>query len=301
MRKITKIMAMSALLASIPLCGIMMTSCGGSPKLSAKTAFEKVEDMYAFAAISSTSFFAAANTQAPQTFADETNESDVALELSQYLKLADGFIGGNKFPTTAETESDREGYTKLSIDLSGISGAHKYVIYYKETVPTDNDRPATDDDDYEIDTKIEGVMIYNAQEYTLTGTKEVEHDEVEIEFTVQFSDTDKVVISQESESDELEYSYALFQNGALIPSKTMDLEIEIENNEIEFELILTEGQKRTTYKIEDDKGSLKAIATVDGKTTTYTIKVVEKDGVKQYEFTDAQGNVTYYSLSDVVA
>lgn len=301
MRKITKIMAMSALLASFPLCGIMMTSCGGSPKLSASTAFEKVEDMYAFAAISSTSFFAAANTQAPQTFAAETNENDAALELSQYLKLADGFIGGNKFPTTEETESDREGFTKLSINLTGISGAHQYVIYYKETVPTDNDRPATDDDDYEINTEIEGVMIYNAQEYTLSGTKEVERDEVEIEFTVQFSDTDKVVISQESESDELEYSYALYQNGAQEPTKTMKLEIEKEDNEIEFELILTEGSKQTSYKIEEDNGAIKAVAKVDGKTTTYTIKVVEKDGIKQYEFTDAQGNITYYSLSDVVA
>ena len=137
---------------------------GGRNILSVIRKGEIFAEAYAFGAVSSIKLLSANTTSkseqneanAENSYARNvpTNEQiTFAQRVDEYVDVVDGFIGGSS-PVKIQEESltDAEYSTKVTTDITHLSGQKdSFVMYYNETVPTEDDRKTDDDDDFDFD------------------------------------------------------------------------------------------------------------------------------------------------------
>lgn len=157
------------------------------------------------------------------------------------------------------------------------------------------------DDEDEVSTKLEGIMIINDVQYEVIGRKEVEQKEDEVEVKTSFisriDQKNYVKVTQKLEEEDGEtqqkFSYEVVENGIRVSTSEVKVKQENENTKIElkifendqyskyeFKQVEENGAKMIMIKVQDNDISLdiKVYVVVDEVTgeTTYSYKL--KDG-----------------------
>lgn len=305
---------------------IALTSCITAPNKGGTTGTQdaqKTRDIYAFTAVSGVSLLADSfRNNAPNSVAmTDTNEAlarpdgisdEDTVRIKQYLGMFEGYLlnNGISLDTTKPSETDGEYSSyqvKLTINLPNAGGTtDKFVMYYNEINNSENkgnvseiDDSCSDDDEDETEIKsgIEGVMLYMDNTYPLIGKKEVEieddESESELSLRVYMSETVRdtfINIKQEIENDEMEYVYSVYESGKLINKTSVDFENDIEDNEQEIKLAFYDNNSRqiskTWYKIKKSKinNALFNIKYNANDGTVYKFNVSVNDGSYTFEY-----------------
>ena len=181
----------------------------------------------------------------------------------------------------------------MTITTKNSQGEDRVVYFYFNETLTDGETKVGDTDDEERETVIDGKLVAGDLTLYVSGNKEVENGETEIEFrvsTVKGDTQNYVKFSQEHENDEEEYNFVVVKNGQEVAgtSFSLDLEkksdgsiqLEYENNingaEATFEITKTANNEITikTHLFENDL-VIKVVAVEETNQTKYqyTIQV----------------------------
>ena len=288
-------------------CSLLVLSLGvvGCGESTDSKTFSSAAEAYAFGAVSSIKLLSAntaseskqneANAENSYARNVPTNEQiTFAQRVDEYVDVVDGFIGGSS-PVKIQEESltDAEYSTKVTTDITHLSGQKdSFVMYYNETVPTEDDRKTDDDDDFEVNTRLSGIVEFGGQTYSLRGEKEVEQDEIEINLEIKIDDANYVIIQTETENGEQEYGYEVYSIGQKV--EELSLEIEIEQNEVEVELFVAVNGETQSFKFEKETENniteIKINCNVNGNTET--IFAVYDEGTQRYIYTFGSNNAS---------
>lgn len=251
----------------IALTGIVLVACVPSSKES--FSFSSNKEVYGFEAMSAGFLLNNYSTQenAPlantnqgtlQTLkASEVTEEQIE-KINEYLGIMEQMLGDEDKPLDVITvESEREGFEhKMVITTKDINfNEIEYVLYYNEIFKNDED--ILDEDD-EIESRLEGILVVGENEFEVIGEKEIEDDEMEISFEARIDSKNWVRIEQEIESDEMEFKYSVCVDGVKNVTK---ISIEKEKDEVKMKLTFAEDKNKTQYffkvETEDNKKVIK--------------------------------------------
>lgn len=305
---------------------IALTSCITSPNKGGTTGTQdaqKIRDIYAFTAVSGVSLLADSfrNNATNSVAMTDTNDAlarpdgisdEDTIRIKQYLGMFEGYLLNNGISPDTSKPSDSDGdyssyQIKLTINLPNAGGTtDKFVMYYNEINNSENkgnvseidDRDSDDDEDEtEIESGIEGVMLYADNAYPLIGKKEVEiedgESESELSLRVYMSETVRdtyINIKQEVENDEMEYVYSVYVSGKLINKTSVSFENDIEDNEQEIKLAFYDNNSgqisKTWYKIKKSKtnNALFNIKYNANDGSVYKFNVSVNDGSYTFEY-----------------
>ena len=274
---------------------LVLSACGGSDGKG--QVFSTSADAFGFAGATAGAFLSKLNVasssavniadSAQVATADQSQKVDI---LNKYIDIFDSVVGNNAITSTKEHLDDVNYNYKITTTITDLDGSKQtFEMKFKE-VKQDNTL-VTDDDRDEITSSLSGVMTYNGVEYEISGKKQVERDEVEIEFIAYINQNTRVLVEQETESGEQEFQYSIFNNGFM--TDELSVEVETERNEIEVEMQYSKNGVEISYKFEregnalrimyrDSTGSgyIRATVSSDGNSISYTFDdgtVITKD------------------------
>ena len=216
--KKSKTLLSLVLASTITLSALTLAGCGGSKALSFK-------DAYDFSAIGGIGLLSSTQTVEPLSYIVNNYSSTPQIseneqqEILSNLSLLKNSIGG-KIQKSSVTESDNQNYQyQYSLTTKNVLGEQKvYTLYYNETV-TEVERD-------EKETRLDGLVIADGITYTMIGEKEVEDGEREYTFKISLDAKNYVLVEQEFDFGEKEYSYTAVKNGVTI----YQAEVEYEKN-----------------------------------------------------------------------
>ena len=275
---------------------LVLSGCGEKSNAT----FSTSTDAFGFAGATAGAFLNDLNSattaqvyanDAPSQVATIEQEQNVEI-LNKYIDIFDSVVGNNAITSQKEHLDDPDYNYKITTTVTDLNGDKQtFEMKFKE-VKADNTL-VTDDDRDEITSRLQGVMIYQGNEYTISGKKEVERDEIEIEFRAYIDRDNYVLVEQETESGEQEFTYSVYSNGIMVDSTS--IEIEKERNELEVEMQYEKDGVNATYKFEREgnalrifyrdesgQGYIRARVADDGNTITYTFDdgtTITKDAV----------------------
>lgn len=277
-------------LASITFAGMTFSACGEKERT-----FNSASELYAFSAVSSINLLNSKKSQEPAqsgTATTDENKSEIVKKVNSYMSMVDGMLGG-KYPITVKEEtSEDETYAKKFVaSVTHLDGQKQdYVLYYNEVVPTEENREAKDEDDFEVNTNISGIVKSGTEQYELVGEKEVEQDEIEVNLTIKLDGTNYIIITQETEKNEQEFTFDVFVNGESV--ENISIEVENENNETEIEVSTTYQSVTKVFKYEKEikeNDKVEIVITYQNGDAYETIVVTYVDGEQptyKYAFSD---------------
>ncbi len=224
-------------------------------------------------------------------------------EFIRNLNIAQATLGNGAIKQEVKPSDRAEYSTFYTITATDITGEAKtYSFYYNEvsdTVNANENEGKVDEDEEEEDEQeihIQGIVILDGVEYQLTGDKEIEgsgkDQEVEITFNIKMDDSKYVIIEQEMEAEEQEFSYSLYENGKLVSKSEVEYEQE-EDGEIELTFSTKTGTSKMEYSYEFVSTSEGKFVEIKFKDTAQAnrkalIKIVEDEatGEVTYEFVE---------------
>lgn len=174
------------------------------------------------------------------------NYDENSKEILEYLEMVEQFFNDdNSVYTITKLENEKYQYKgTISVNINGL--LDKYTMYFNET-PLDSKED--DDDIDEISSKLEGIIKNNLYEFKIEGIKEVEQDECEVELKLYLDDDNNfIIMNQEIENRENEYSYEVYENGQCI--KKIEIEVNDEKGVGKKTIELTEEDMKA--KIEKE-------------------------------------------------
>lgn len=276
--------------------------------------FNNTDDVYAFEAVSSMSLLKTmdANSSQPLNvkpnsyiftnlgYSDEVTEEEIN-EINKYLGIMEQMLADDEPIAVVEEVSDRTEFTnKLVISTKDINlNVHTYTLYYNEVVlnekiddeETDEKEAVEKENDAEQESSLEGIMVIGDKEYTVNGKKEIEEDEMKVEFTSKIDDDNWVKVVQKTEEDETKFEYSISEAGVV---SVTEMKFEKEDNETKLKLQFTQGDNENEYefKIEEEDGEKVIKIKISDGTTNLEVKV--------FLVEDAEtGEVTYeYRVKD---
>ena len=155
-------------------------------------------------------------------------------------------------------------YTLTVNQIDGVTEDYKF--YYKETLAASEaeGKDEKDEEEEEVSSDLDGVVILGEKTYTMHGDKEVSKEgrETEIEYSFVITDEEtkeKVIVKHESETDgkenENEYSYARHDAAGKLVEK-VKIDFEQENDETEYSVkTMSDGDKKHyKFKFEEKDG-----------------------------------------------
>ena len=228
------------------------------------------ESLYAFEAVTSVGLLSQVQNQGQAMGVRRAIQVDDELvnKLNAYLPTVESALKGESLLTSAKTEaSDDPMYeTKQIITYTDINMTEMTIVmYYNETIIVDDDE---DDDDWddkheqEQESFIEGTITVDGNTYKMRGEKELDDDEYEINFRYILSETSFVLVEQEIERGEQEFTYTLVENGREVYEYSLEieddevsLEMEAGNSESEMKFFLAnrDGKNLIGCKIEEGR------------------------------------------------
>lgn len=216
------------------LMGLGLASCNTNENSSSNdlgSVIKTKEDVFAYSAFSGTALLSN-SMQATTSLAKSEVSSEQIDKINNYIDIFDNLVNGNglKQETVANTDEEYKEYeTKMTVSYQDTS----YVAYYNET-PVDEKF----DDFDEVETKLDGIMLMNDVTYKISGTKEVEGDEIETTIKSYIDQNNWVVVEQSIENGEQEFEYHSKVNGV---EEYSSVEIEMDKkNQVEVELQFAE-------------------------------------------------------------
>lgn len=236
-------------------------------------------NMYNYSAVSGIHLLSGTNASPLLRKKAKLDENEKNTIIS-YLNIVQDMLSNN-FIKSEENNSDRQGFEKMyTISSSYLGSQETYTFYYTETKINDND----DDDDFDWDNEenfsLNGLVIFEGQEYNMTGKKEKEDNEEEITFKILKDNQNYVVIEHSAEDNETSYEYSQYSNGRKVFESEMEYEYNKKTNrlEVEFEKE-TQGSKESYkyfYVERNNTQYVEVIHTVNNQKSTYYIRL-EKD------------------------
>ena len=279
-------MTLLLLITFLATC-LVFNACSSGKK---DLVFESSTDLFGFAGATAGEFLATLELSQSNLVAsnaptmEQVNHID---KLNKYVDIFESVVGNKAITSKKETLTEGDYNYKITTTLTNLQGEKKTFLMKFREVKTDNTEVKNDDED-EIETRLDGVMVFDNVEYRIVGEKSVERDEIEVEFCAYIDEQNYVEISQSLENDEREFEYSIYQNGALIDS--MSVEIENERKELEIELVFQDNNSEKRYEFER-KGNSLIISYEDenGKRERITAIVSSNGENITYTFTD--GNI----------
>jgi len=172
---------------------------------------------------------------------------------------------------------------KMVISTKDLNlNVHTYVLYYNEVALADTELADTEvveeDEDNkpeeqdEIETSLEGIMVVGENEYTVSGKKEIENDELKVQFTSKIDDNNWVKVTQKTENEESKFEYTISENAVVSKTK---MKFEEEDNETKLKLQLEQGEINSEYefKMEEEDGKKIIKIEIQNDTTNLEAKV----------------------------
>lgn len=209
-------------------------------------------------------------------------------KVNTYLHMMETlFTDGGPILIKEET-SDKEGYAiKQVFEVADLSNNKtQYVIYMNESL--------SDKEYDEVEYNINGIAIIDNVEYTIKGSKEIEDGESELEIRITLDKNNYIIIEQEQEYDEQEYSYAIIKDGKMFSTISFEAEL---NEETTIKISTKENSVKETYKFIKENNKIKIEHTTGS--TKYTIFVTTKvndigEIVYEYKVKETQKNYNYH-------
>jgi len=256
------------------------------------------KDLVTFSALSSANILS--NTESVNLSLESSSSSLMKLsstvddidmdKVNSYLQMMENMLVDDGPILISESVSDKEGYAKKLVfeskDLSG--NKETYILYFNETVLKEKD----DDDLFELEEefKLIGLAIIDGVEYKMTGSKEIEEDEEELELKITLDESNYVIIEQETETNESEYSYVVVKNGKKVLSMSFELEDGIE------EIVIRSKESGSTeiYKFYKSKGEIVIKHIKNGLEVKIVVKSYQDSNNETiYEYKVTETNKTY--------
>ena len=186
-------------------------------------------------------------------------------------------------------DSDREEYDKkLEATLTDINGKNeKYILYYNYSLSHEEKDEGVVEKTYSL----KGLAYVSDVEYQINGVFEEEIEgskkEQETEIKVSLDDKNYVLISQEIEDSETEYSFSLFKNGVM----EEEYEIEIEDRRNHIAISIQEERNNEEFEIEFYKSK-----TTSNNVIGVKVKINNKVIKGEIVFVEDLINGSYYEL-----
>ena len=115
----------------------------------------------------------------------------------------------------------------------------------------------------------------------------------ECKFTVTLSETKRLVVKQETETEEgeteTEFVYSTYENGEQTERSTFKYEKEDGETELEFTL-LKDGNMQI-FAFEEENGAIEVKIGGKGGAKKYTVRIVEDENGSHYEYESANGKI----------
>lgn len=246
-----------------PVC-FGLVACGSSKEKISKV---NAKEVYFLSAVNSAQILVE-NSGTQRSLVNASNstaDQDYSL-LNKYLNAFEtSIINDNSFNQTVSKPTEEvdgeyaEYAVKISATLATVDGTNdEFILYYNEINSVTNEK--IEDDETEINTTLEGVILINNDKFEVSGEKSVEIEGNEIETEIMFTTKNKnnpldyVTVKQEVEEDEIEYTYSVYQNETLKSRTKIEYEFDAEDNENELTLqfmnIENESYSSVKYSIE---------------------------------------------------
>ncbi len=274
-KKILTVMILSLLLVA---CLAAFVAC--NKEGTAAVTKPDSKQVYSISAVSSVMYLSAEHTGyeggiASTSRPDGVTETTVT-DVKTYLLMFEDMLTGGvpKITESAVDPTIDVEYADYATKLSITVGEETYTMYYTEHAKNNADK-VVDDDDEEIETTLNGVIVYGTEKYIVIGEKEIDpnDNEIEIEFTTKSAEnpTDYIIVEQEIERNEISYEYTIVENGREVSSK--EIEYGTDRNgrfKVEFEIEVSGVEKEVEVTAIDD----------------YSFRVeYEQDGMQDLEMT----------------
>lgn len=231
------------------------------------------KDVYAVSALSGAAYLA--NTSGVSAFSALAAETaterpaeytdEAVRDVRNCLSMFDSVISGGGINHTIEKNTETEGeYAEYGFVMTVNAGGQTVKMYYDELF-TESGVEIDDEDgteEYEESTILGGVLVYGEEVFRVDGKREVEKEDGESEFSIEFvtkkDDANFVKVCYESEREdgesEISYEYEIYSNGVKVTETELSIEEENGKTEIKFELE-ARGAGATEYKIVKKDGS----------------------------------------------
>ncbi len=305
----------SLLATTILVSSIVGFAACESPSASGNVMATK--DVYAMSAVSSIAYLSAdVDTGAARVAARQmravasdtvasarpSNVADSDVEgIQNCIGMFDEFLVGGGFSQTVTENTSQDPLLANYAYVMNIrlQGAEAYNLYFNELESRTETEVDEGEEEVEITTTFEGVVVYGEETFIVRGVSEVEKEGRETETSLEFytyknvgvdslvADTQNFVkVEQSFEEGEVEYEYTFYENGSRV--RSFELEYEQSRRGVEISLEIKSAAGSTEYEIfKGNEGEAFFVEfEKNGKEDRITVNKLAEGG---YKFTYSNG------------
>lgn len=326
MKKRNKFLTVIGSLVLVAALSFGVVACAG-PNKKAQTKTAASKDVYALSAVAGANYLARLNegaatqgneggTLAADVYAvtkTDVNESPVersdvnerpveysdesVADIKNCLTMFDAVLESGISHTVEKNEEVDGDFADYNFIMTVTAGDFSVKVYFNELYTESKTEIDEEDgtEEFEESTYLSGVVLYGDEVFDVTGKREVENEDGENEYSIEFvtkkDDKNYVKVSYESETEqnkaETSYEYEIVTDGKKVSETELSFETKNGKTEIKFELENKSAVGKTEYKIvkKDDSDKFEIKAEFNGK--KYYITVEAADG--SYTFTYSNG------------
>lgn len=170
----------------------------------------------------------------------KTSEQEID-DIHKYMLFVEQSLSSSILTKTLKSDNKEYKYKDQITMTTPLGQVYEYVFYYNLSTTSIQD----DEQEY----KINGLMLFEGNQYILRGEHEVEGNEYKTTFIAELNKNNWVRIVLEIEDDEQSYLYEIYNNGS---TSKMKFEIENDDNQAEVKLTIEENQTKNQYKFQKE-------------------------------------------------
>ena len=316
MRKRNKFLTVIGSLVLVAALSLGVAACAG-PNEKAQTKAAASKDVYALSAVAGANYLSRLNEgAAPQgeksgTLAvdiyavtkTDVNERPVeysdesVADIKSCLAMFDAVLESGISHTIEKNKEVDGDFADYNFIMTVTAGDFSAKVYFNELYTESKTEIDEEDgtEEFEESTYLSGVVLYGDEVFDVTGKREVENEDGENEYSIEFvtkkDDKNYVKVTYESETErneaETSYEYEIVADGKKVSETELSIETENGKTEIKFELENKSSEGKTEYKIvkKEDSDKFEIKAEFNGKKSYITVE--EADG--RYTFTYSNG------------
>lgn len=316
MRKRNKFLTVIGSLVLIAALSFGVVACSG-PNEKAQTKAAASKDVYALSAVAGANYLSRLNegaapqgkevgTLAVDVYAvtkTDVNERPVeysdesVADIKNCLTMFDAVLESGISHTIEKNKEVDGDFADYNFIMTVTAGDFSAKVYFNELYTESKTEIDEEDgtEEFEESTYLSGVVLYGDEVFDVTGKREVENEDGENEYSIEFvtkkDDKNYVKVSYESEAErneaETSYEYEIVADGKKVSETELSIETENGKTEIKFELENKSAEGKTEYKIvkKEDSDKFEIKAEFNGKKSYITVEAA--DG--RYSFTYSNG------------
>ncbi len=249
-----------ALIAVLTTALVACDKTGDKNKTATKV---NAKDVYALSALTGAEYLEkveSGKASAELTRPDGITDADVN-GMKDCLNMFDDILAGGGINQNVAENTDKDGDFKdypfvMTITVGNTISAK---MYYREVNTVTETEIDDGEEETEVSTKLEGVMVFGDQKFDVTGEKKIETEGDETETSIEFTTrsqtnrdnyvTIKQSVEVENGEKEIEYEYEIYENKIKVREFKLEIEEEIGKTEVTFKLKIENAYADTEYKI----------------------------------------------------